>query len=293
MKIKITTLLIVLFFTTIISYAQEDSEKSVLWEVSGKNLKEKSYIFGTIHMIPKDDYFFLDIWTDKFETCEVLALEAKMDLGLSEQIQLAMKAKLPEGTTLKDYMTKEDYAKYRANLIDTLGVKEKKLNTYDQLKPFYIYSMVLMEVIDDKIIMYEKELTKKAKKNKMEIVGLETVEFQMSLVDSIPIEKQVEMFLMDDEGGNIKDEYYKSVNLYKQQDIKALHELTNANQSEEFVELMDNFLFKRNDNWIPKIIKLMNKKPTFIAVGAAHLGGERGILNLLKKEGYTVKPIKE
>jgi uncharacterized protein YbaP (TraB family) len=48
---------------------------------------------------------------------------------------------------------------------------------------------------------------------------------------------------------------------------------------------------KRNNNWIPKLVDLFSKKSCFVAVGAGHLAGENGLINLLKKQGYTVEPI--
>ena len=294
MKTKLSSLLfIMLLINAVTTNAQEDglNQNCLLWEVTGNNLRSPSYIFGTIHMIPKSDYFFPKIWKEKLASCEVLAVEADMDLSLQEQIALIPKMQLPKGKMIEDYMTPEEYDNYKTKFIDSLGIKESKLEKYNQFKPFYIYSFVLMEVIDTKVKMYEKELTKIANKKGLEIFGLETVEYQMSLVDSISIEEQIKMFLIKDEGLDIKSEYYKSVKTYKEQNYVKMYDAA-ADDSEEAIEFMNKFLHNRNENWIPKIIKLMHEKPTFVAVGAAHLGGEKGILNLLKEEGYTLKPVK-
>ena len=100
------------------------------------------------------------------------------------------------------------------------------------------------------------------------------------------------MFLINDEGLNIKDEYYKSVATYKEQNYVKMYAESAEDNSEEAIKFMNKFLHNRNKNWLPKIIKLIHEQSTFVAVGAAHLGGEKGLLNLLKEEGYTLKPVK-
>jgi uncharacterized protein YbaP (TraB family) len=137
------------------------------------------------------------------------------------------------------------------------------------------------------------ELMDKAKEKDMAIEGLETIKYQMSMFDSIPYEDQAKMLVEavkggDEEAENTLDEM---IELYKNQDIDGLYELIMAEDSD-----MENFedilLVTRNKNWIPKIEKFASQKPTFIAVGAGHLPGKQGVINLLKAKGYTVRPIR-
>lgn len=106
----------------------------------------------------------------------------------------------------------------------------------------------------------------------------------------IPYQKQAELLMetVNDMEG-MKKIFAKLVGVYKTQDIEALHEMI-AEQSggEEFAQFM---IYKRNKNWIPKIGELAKDKTTFFAVGSGHLGGELGVVNLLKEAGYTVTPI--
>jgi uncharacterized protein YbaP (TraB family) len=62
-------------------------------------------------------------------------------------------------------------------------------------------------------------------------------------------------------------------------------------ESQDFPSFHEDFLDKRNKNWIPVMENQMEKENTFFAVGAGHLPGEKGVLNLLKLQGYTLTPI--
>ena len=87
-----------------------------------------------------------------------------------------------------------------------------------------------------------------------------------------------------------KNEFYKMTNLYLQEDLKGLYEMI-LNDSDEYGNFNELFLVQRNQKWIPVIKDLSSNQKVFIAVGAGHLGGETGILNLLQLQGYTVFPI--
>lgn len=77
---------------------------------------------------------------------------------------------------------------------------------------------------------------------------------------------------------------------YKQQDIDKLYEAVSGKDA-DLKKYEDALLINRNRNWIPKISSLAAEGPVFVAVGAAHLGGEQGVISLLRKAGFTVQPI--
>ena len=139
---------------------------------------------------------------------------------------------------------------------------------------------------------YEMELVEKAKKREMEIEGLETAEYQISMFDSIPYTEQAEMLMqaVNGEGDLGNDMMAEMVELYTQQDLEGLYKMISG--SEDLGDYEDLLLVTRNKNWIPKIQKFSKEEVAFIAVGAGHLPGENGVINLLKKEGYTVKPLR-
>jgi uncharacterized protein len=145
---------------------------------------------------------------------------------------------------------------------------------------------------------YEMEFLEIAEKNNKLLDGLETVEFQMGIFDSIPYRAQAEMLVANLKSDKKDDnEFKKMVNLYKSQDIEALcktiqADTTTANGGEGLGSYEDMLLVNRNRNWIPIMGRMMREKKTFFAVGAGHLAGTYGVIRLLRREGYKVRAVK-
>jgi len=154
-----------------------------------------------------------------------------------------------------------------------------------------VMSVPYMTLLSCQPQSYEMVFTQMATNAKKEMLGLETVEFQMGIFDQIPYEKQAALLAdMVRKKEDSTKEFAQMVALYKTQDVEGL--LKAMDESEwDFNGYEDLLLANRNAAWIPVIQKAMQEKPTFFAVGAGHLGGEKGVLNLLKKQGYTVKPV--
>ncbi len=288
-KIYLLLAIIVIAAVNTTSSAQENIKSSLLWEITGKNLDKPSYLFGTMHMIPKKDFFMTKLIADKAKECEVMTFEVNMfGLSFSEKMDM-VKYLFLEDKTLKDLMNSDDYNKLKSFAVDSLGIREKKFEKrYIKLTPFGLNS-IFMKMYMGKVKMYEKELYKIARKNKREITELETIDFQLKLVTNIPLKSQIKYFLDT-------DNYYESkaiIKPYKQQDLDMLYSMTSGDETEdeEVKAFTDKFLNERNINWVPIIISQISDKSSFIAVGALHLPGEKGIIELLRKKGYTVKPI--
>jgi len=284
---------IIILFTIFISFQgySQTYENSLLWEISGKGLEKSSYVFGTIHMITTKDYFFNDIWKQKFDECETLALEAEISMGFFKQISMMKKIMLENDETLESYMKYADYNNYKSFMLDSLKCSSIEFDMYNKMKPFFIYSVIMTKLLGTDIQLYEQNLSDMADKNKMDIIGLETIEYQMALIDSIPIETQIEMFVFNENTSKKEmiSEFYDMVDLYKKQDITTLFSISSTDS--EMADFEESLLKNRNQNWAVDIQTIIKHQPTFIAVGSAHLGGEFGILNLLKQEGYTIKAI--
>lgn len=294
MKFRNLSLLFVLLFLSTGIFAQK-AENYLLWKLSGNGLSTPSYIMGTMHMMPKKEYQLPAKFDETFKTCKILVMEVDMDLSLKEQLALADKVKYPEGKSLQSYMTDEEYQEYRTYFLETLGIKKRKLNRYENLRPFYAYSLIMKDLIPGKMVLMEKDLGKKAKKNKMETAGLETVVYQMDLVDGIAIEDQIDMFLLSDDPDSkdgIVEEFNKTIKLYQDQNLDQMLAMNKDDDSEAGKDFYQKFLVNRNHNWIPQIEKISKKQPAFYAVGAAHLAGDEGVISLLRQKGYTLTPVK-
>ncbi len=282
----ITILSIILSIST---KAQTNTKyNSVFWEISNNNLKQPSYLFGTIHLIPKNDFKFTKQMYDRFNKCKLLVLEANIDIPLTTQLKMAKKMLLPDGKTISDYMSDTQYSKYKSYMIDSLKISSFMFQAIQHVKPIFSSALILNELLENPTA-YEQEFMKVAKTNNMKIKGLETLDFQMNLMDSINISEQIKM-LVENNSKNPLYEYNKILEAYKQQDLKKLYSF--FKEDESFSSMEASLLANRNIKWILSIKKIIANQSAFIAVGAGHLYGKSGLLMLLEKEGYTIKPIK-
>ncbi len=281
--------LIVLFVFSLSCRAQ--NENSLLWEISGNNLSSKSYIFGTMHMMKKQDFFISEVTKDKLLQCHSFVTEVNMNISLLQQVEIMKKMYLPETKTLRDYISPEEYKSFSEYVTDSLGIKKSKLEKYIRLKPFFL-SAVISKQVEGKVKAYEKELYKIAKNKGIPSDGLESFDFQFSLVDATPIDIQAQSLVAEVQDYKKTRQLFDSmVEAYKQQDLARLYDyvVKSPDSSSEFNE---NYIYKRNQKWISLIEEKIKNQSCFIAVGAAHLPGDKGILNLLRNQGYTITPVK-
>ena len=274
-------------FSILISFIVllSSANAQLLYRISGNGLKQDSYLFGTIHTMPKEDFEMPKKVMEALKSCGTIALEIDMNMSMSEQIEMAKMTLIPNGETLKNYMSDSAYIKLKSYCMDTLAWKESKFDKYAHMKPFFFSSVVLQEKIG-KQKSFEMEFQKLAKKYDKPLMGLETVMYQMETIDRISIKDQIQF--MDDFSN--MSEFDVMFDLYLKEDISALYTLISS-ETDMLPEFNHWFLEVRNANWIPVIEKQISTEATFIAVGAGHLGGTNGVLELLKKQGYTVTGI--
>lgn len=270
--------------------AQNSNSNSLCWKVTGPGLSQASYVFGTIHLISKKDFFLSKPTEAAFKTCKTLALEVDLNMDKDTKRSVGKSAILPDGKSIDDYCTSEELNTIKSFMSDSVKISGLKIKLYSRLKPIYLQSILLKEQLKgDK--SYEETFAKKAKKNKMNQVGLEAIDLQMKILDTIPVQTQIkDMVTSIKEGKASIRVFNEMIQVYKTQNIEKLHQLT-VSEDSGIANFEDVFLNNRNESWIPVIENLISKQATFIAVGAAHLGGERGVLNLLKLKGYTIEPI--
>ncbi|MFB6317635.1 TraB/GumN family protein [Saccharicrinis sp. FJH54] len=280
--------LLLLVFVGISVSGQEYN--STLWKISGNGLEQPSYLFGTMHIMPKKLFHISEKVVEIIENSDVVTFEVNMfDLSFKEQFNLASKMYLKNGMTLEQKLKADEFAALIGFARDSLGIREKKFRKkYNRLTPFAVNSLFTAKYIG-KYKMYEKEFYKLARKHDKTISELETIDFQFGLVENLPFETQVDYFLDVREMSELHD----LIRLYQAQDLNALYELSEdeAGEDEELMAFMKTFLDDRNMDWIPKIVYQISQHRSFIAVGAAHLPGETGVIQLLRNQGYTVEPV--
>lgn len=267
-------------------YAQDNA---LLYAVTGKNLTAPSYLYGTFHLVCPTDLVITDAMKKAVSDTKQLYLEIDMD-DPSLQATMMKGLMFTDGKTVKDYMSASDYT-----LLDTYLQKSSgmSLAALTAIKPIGLYSFMAMGALDCQPASYDLTLMELASKDKKEVLGLETIGDQMAVFDKIPMDKQVAMLIdMARKPDEAKQELANLLVAYKSQDITAMMKQMKESKYDGLEDFEADLLEKRNQNWIPVIEKAATNKPTFFAFGAGHLGGEKGVIALLRKQGYSVKAVK-
>ena len=268
-------------------------QKSLLWEISGNGLTKPSYLYGTIHMICKEDASLGDSLIAAIQRSDRVYFEVDMD-NLMEMITALKDFKMRNDTTLADLLSKEDYEKVKEFMESKSGLLPfSKLETY---KPMLASSLLMESGIGcDESVAMEQLILEEARKSKKRVEGLETMSYQASIFDSIPYKLQAEQLLKYVNDGGSKSgadkQFEEMIDAYKAQDIEKLGEFVKEDDG-GLGNYEDILIYNRNRNWVQKLKTLMRERSLTIAVGAGHLAGEKGVIKLLRKEGYTVKPVK-
>lgn len=265
-----------------------DTNNTLLWEISGNGLTRPSYFFGTMHILCSDDASISPGLQNVIDNVGQIYLEIDMDDMM--QIFGAMNSLAMTGNkTLKDFYTDEQYTKVKA-WFDKNG--QLPFAMLEKYKPMLLSSMIEEQAMTcpEKDGM-EMRIMNAASGRKLEIKGLETMAFQAGMLDSIPYAEQAkELLEAIDSVKTQKNTVQKLVKEYKSQNLDSISALTESEEGgmEKYLELL---LYSRNRNWVQQFPNIAKDKSTLFAVGAGHLPGKQGVLNLLRQKGFTVKPI--
>ncbi len=263
----------------------------LLYKISGKNLKQPSYLFGTIHVICSPDMIPMEKMNGYLDQTEQLILEVDMDNTVEMQA-MQKSLVLPDGKTFTGFYTPEQLAKVDELLKTNLGVSVEQVKT---LKPIMLQTIL---ITSPKVLgcsppaSYELEFVKAAAAKKKPVEGLETVASQLEVLNKTPLEKQAkDLYEMALDPQKSFTGFKKLLEIYKTQNSDSLYDFINS-QMEKDREFQTRLLDERNISWIPKIETAIKGKSSFIAVGGGHLGGKNGVINLLRAKGYQVQAIK-
>lgn len=264
-------------------------EETWLWEISGKGLEKPSYLFGTIHILCPEDFEISSNLKNKLEASQQLVLEVA-DAENPANLMVVLQAMTMKGKKLKDLYTAEEYAELKQFFTDSIGLDISMIESFSPMFATTALLPAMMGCIETK--SYEAELTALARQQNKEVKEVETLAQQLSMFDTIPYHIQAQELLRTTrEWTKEKTTFAALVDIYKGQKYSLSQAFMHANMG-SMTEYKDVLLDNRNRAWIAKINAFAAEKPTLFAFGAGHLGGEKGLIELLRKEGYTVKPLK-
>lgn len=284
-KHLIATLLFVLSMPAL--YAQQNS---VLWEISGNGLTASSYLLGTLKFTGEKEYSLPQEAVDKLKECKVFTIEDQVDHHAQHELNKALH--YPKGETLATYLSPEEYKKVKDFFQREFNIPGKQFDSkYAILKPLAISVTMTRLSLGENVKFYDIELLKIAKQNKQTTYSLESIEREAQALNAFSIKDQTTALLHSIEHfDKQKQEFKKLMADYPKGDLEEIFQFT-LHPLENNEAFVNEFYFRRNEEWLPKLEKMMKDDKTFIAVGVAHLEGEKGLLALLKSAGYTLTPV--
>lgn len=268
-----------LFFIPAFLFSQ-----SLLWEISKKDTKQPSYLYGTIHIQDKRVFNYSDSVEIAINACDAFALEILLDEINPKTIMNLMTMK----TSLDKLLSPEDYKFVKDEISSKYGFN---ILMFNKMKPFFISSQLMAgKMKQDMPTALDPFLLAKARKLNKKCLGIEKFEHQIAAIDKISLEEQAKMLVDGLKDSTSQDAKFEELlETYIKMDIEKMAELSKDTTLPKSFEKV--FLTKRNIKMAKKIHKQIRKQSIFVAIGAAHLGGEKGVINLLQKKGYIIRPV--
>lgn len=268
-----------------LSVAQRQVDQSLLWRISGDNIAEPSYLYGTIHIICEKDIRINKAASEAFSQANKIYLELDLDSpALIKEIQAATQSK----SHLKEHISAKGYNEIDDFFTQQLGYS---MEAVGMVKPYYLLSYTYKPIIGcQNPVSIEQLLVNEAEYQGKEILGLETLTQQTAVFDNLKTRKQARLLLRQIRRSHlIRENYAEILDLYQKGDVELLNKKIVNSPSRK---LNRKLLKERNQAWVETLTTVLPQQSNFIAVGAAHLGGKKGLIKQLRREGYSVEAVK-
>ncbi|MCP5102540.1 MAG: TraB/GumN family protein [bacterium] len=271
-----------------------DSGKSFLWEVD--SAAGKHYLLGSIHLLKKEHYPLKKSIEDAFEKTDVLAVEIDLspDKMMQQSLMLMQKGMYTGEETLKGNLSEKTYQLAQTKLKEM----DMDITMFQKFRPW----MLAMTITSMKMIKLgfaptygiDSYFMGKAA-GKKEIAELEGIDFQVKLFDGLSKEENEEFLLSSIlEADHIEKEFAGMLDAWVSGDIEKMEKLLTENTQKypELQNLYKKLLDDRNERMVEKIVTYFKTgKKYLVMVGAAHMVGKKGVVQLLKDKGFKLKQL--
>jgi hypothetical protein len=282
--------LIIFFFNLFVHThnAVSQDKKNFLWEVRSNTTSV--YLLGSMHFMKKDVYPLDTKIEDAFKKSGILVVEANINDAAKADVQKLMANAYYHGNdTLDRHISKDTYELLKSE-VERIGIPMQMINKQNPwIIALTLSSLELMKLgltPNDGIDMHF--LSKSGNKK---ILELESVDYQIRLISSFT-DKEQELFLLYTlkDLKTIREDIDTLLNAWKNGDVKAMEAIISKGNSVQLSPIYEKMIYERNKRMTSQIEQLLKTRETyFVIVGAAHLIGERGIINALKSKGYSVE----
>lgn len=278
------------------------SQAQLLWKVSGNGLGRPSYIFGTHHMAPSTMIDQIPGINAAIDGCDIVVGEIEKDSLMSKEAQMKMANAMiaPTDSTLDMLYTPTEYAVIEKVFDKYFGAMGVKLAQMKTLKPNAISTQLqAMQAVKyfpnfDANNLIDIAVQDRANKAGRPSASLESLQEQIDLLFNAPLTEQAKNLLEAcRQDAFFQEQSSALAEAYMHQDLdKLMAVMTDATMGGESEEAMEALIYSRNRNWAEKLVKIMPERTCLVCVGAGHLPGPQGLLQLLRDKGYTVEPIR-
>ena len=268
--------------------ADRSADNALFWSVL-KDGRQAGYLLGTIHSEDPRVLDFSEGFLDRLRSSQVFAMEMVPDAVTLERLGGYMK--YPQGQSLEAVL---GVKRFQA-LESALSAYRVPVDFVQRMKP-WAAMMTLSTPPPETGFFMDLSLSLRASGYGLEVVGLETLEEQLSFLENMPMEMQLD--LLDQaiaESGRVVEVHDQMVNAYLKNDLPSLQALSDAQLGEVgegarryFVELG---IQARNRRMADALLKLLGQHTVFAAVGALHLPGQQGLIHILRQNGFVLRPL--
>lgn len=259
-------------------------KKTLLWELSGEQVHKPSYVFGTMHVRDQLAFKSLPQLYACIDQCEALATEFRLDEMPMEGLGAApMVMKSPP---LDKAYPPKVYQRLKKSLYRHFGLH---LDMMKHLPPFFVLNFINEQILaKDMPMSLDEQLSTYARSMDKECLGVETLSEQMALLEKIPLKHQLKSLrsLLENIGSH-RRQLLKLGELYATGDPYRIYKATRTGAG----GLRKLLIFDRNRIMADRIAKICQNQAAFVAIGAGHLAGGKGVLRFLKQKGLIVRPI--
>lgn len=268
--------------------AVSTNPNSLLWKISKAGSDKVSFLYGTFHLLCKEDVLIGKPVDDAIVAADEVYFELDLD-DPSTMLSAMFFINMKNDTSITQLLTPDEMKRLSAFYRDTIGTP---ITMFQRMKPALLEAFMYPAMLNCKNSSgVEQELLVKVSAAKKTVLGLETIQDQTSVFDKIPYGVQAKSLLKSvDSFATSKEKFAEMVTNYKAQRLDLLSDALDVD-TEGLAGYLDELLYQRNRNWVEKLTTILPSKKLFIAVGAGHLPGNQGLIDLLRKEGFTVEPM--
>lgn len=271
------------------------AQAQIFYKVEGNGLQKPSYIFGTHHFASETMLDSLPQVNEALKQVDCVVGELVFtddQMAMVNEMQPHMIA--PADSTLSRLIPADKFEKADSVFASLTG--GMSLRMFETMKPAVSEMTVAAVVAANEMPQQgsiDQYFQKVAHLDSLKVAGLETADFQAYvLFDIIPLDRQAQSFIRSlEDPDKILESSRELTNAYLSRNADAIWKVARECNDESEGEFFEILLDKRNEAWLAKLPDMMKDEPLFVAVGALHLYGDGGLVEGLRKLGYTVTPI--